>query len=181
MASTATRSEGGNALRATRARGILQAVEAVRQIALTPTADRMALTGHLGSHVQIGWAVWRGDPEDQPTTKGPGLGGGMGAHKGFQTGVFLRSEGDWACHRHRHGQYPSSRRDSATCGEPAHDFIPCRSQSLLAQDLRNGHLACFFINLRFQVDYEIIKHFVIIFYPLLNILIGFFFPLLNLL
>jgi len=81
IASTATRSEGGNALRATRARGILQAIEAVRQIALAPTADRMALTGHLGGHVQIGWSVWRGDPEDQPTAKGQGLGRGMGAYK----------------------------------------------------------------------------------------------------
>jgi hypothetical protein len=81
MASTATRSEGGNALRATRAWGILQAVEAVRQIALTPPADRMALTGHLGGHVQIGGSVWRGDPEDQPTAKGESLGRGMGAHK----------------------------------------------------------------------------------------------------
>jgi hypothetical protein len=81
IASTATRSEGGNALRAPRARGILQAVEAVRQIALTPTADWMALTGHLGGHVQIGWAVWRGDPEEQPTAKGQGLGCGMSTHK----------------------------------------------------------------------------------------------------
>src|SRR5215467_1359835 len=57
IASTSTRSAGGNARRAPRARGILQAVEAVSQIALTPPTDRMALTGHLGRHVQIGWAV----------------------------------------------------------------------------------------------------------------------------
>ena len=91
IASTSTRSEGGNALRAPRARGILQAVEAVRQIAPPPPANCMALTRHLGGHVQIGWSVWCGDPEDQPTAKGQGLGGGMGAYKGFQTGVFLRS------------------------------------------------------------------------------------------
>jgi len=53
----------------------------------------MALTGQLGGHVQIGWSVWRGDPEDQPTAKGQGLGGGMGPHKGCETGVFLRSQG----------------------------------------------------------------------------------------
>src|SRR4029450_4406191 len=46
--STPTRSEGGNALRATRAWCILEAVETVGQITLTPTAHRMALTAHLG-------------------------------------------------------------------------------------------------------------------------------------
>jgi len=84
----------------------LQAVEAVRQIALTPPANCMALTGHLGGHVQIGWAVWRGGAQDQPTAKGQGLGRGMGAHKRLQTGVFLWSEGYWARNRHGHGQYP---------------------------------------------------------------------------
>src|SRR6516162_8116104 len=54
--------------------------------------------------------------------------------------MFLRSEGDRTRNRHRHGQYPSYRRDSATCGEPAHEFTPCRAQNILAQDLRNGHL-----------------------------------------
>src|SRR6478735_1995235 len=49
--STATRAEGGNAPRATRARCILQAAETVRQITLTPTAHRMALTGHLGGNL----------------------------------------------------------------------------------------------------------------------------------
>ena len=47
MDRTSTRSEGGNAPRASRARGILQAVEPVRQITLTPSAHRMALTGHI--------------------------------------------------------------------------------------------------------------------------------------
>jgi hypothetical protein len=70
IASTSTRSEGGNAPWATRARGILQAVEAVRQVALTPPADRMALTGHVGGHLKIRWAVGRGGAEDQATAKG---------------------------------------------------------------------------------------------------------------
>lgn len=48
---------GGNALRASRARGILQAVEAMRQIPPTPPADCMALTRHLGGHLQIGRSV----------------------------------------------------------------------------------------------------------------------------
>src|SRR5437867_1940311 len=104
MASTSTRSEGGNARRAPRAWGILQAVETVRQIALTPSAHCMTLTGQFGGHLKVGWPVWRSDPEDQPTAKGKGLGSGMGAHKGLQTGVFLRNEGDWARNRHRHGQ-----------------------------------------------------------------------------
>src|SRR4029450_13428060 len=93
--STATRAEGGNAPRATRARCILQAVETVRQITLTPTAHRMALTGHLGGDLWIRWSVWRGGPEDQPEAKGQSLGRGMGSHKRLQTGVFLRGQGYW--------------------------------------------------------------------------------------
>ena len=81
--STSTRSEGGKAPRATRARRILEAVEAVRQRALTPTADGMTLTGHRGGYLQIRWSIWRGAPEDQPTAKGQGLGCGMGANKRF--------------------------------------------------------------------------------------------------
>jgi len=68
--STSTRAEGGKAPRATRARRILQAVEAVRQIAMTPTADGMTLTAHLGGHLHMRGSIWRGAPEDQPTAKG---------------------------------------------------------------------------------------------------------------
>ena len=81
-----------------------EAVEAVRQIALTPTAHRMALTGHLGGSLEIRWTVWRGGPEDQPTAKGEGLGSGMGAYQRLHTGLFLRGQGYWACNRHGHGQ-----------------------------------------------------------------------------
>jgi hypothetical protein len=84
----------------------LQAVEAVRQIALTPTANRIALTGHLGSHLQIRGAVWRSGSQDQPIAKRQGLGSGMGTHQRLQTGVFLRSEGYRARKRHGHGDYP---------------------------------------------------------------------------
>src|SRR6266478_7613155 len=95
---------GGNAQRAARARGIPQAVETVRQITLTPTADRPALTGHLGGSLEIRWSVWRSSPEDQPTAKGERLGRGMGSYKRLQTGVFLKREGYRARKRHRHGQ-----------------------------------------------------------------------------
>jgi hypothetical protein len=104
--SAPTRSEGGNALRATRAWGILEAVETVGQITLTPTAYRMALTAHLGGDLEMRWSVWRGGPEHQPTAKGESLGRGMGSHKRLQTGVFLRSQGYRACTRHGHGQDP---------------------------------------------------------------------------
>src|SRR5262249_49951496 len=106
------RSEGGKARRATRARGILQALKAVHQIALTPPANRMALTGHLSGHVQIGGAILRGDPEDEPTAKGQRLGSGMGAHKRFQTGVFLRSQRHRTRDRYGHGQGPYRTEDT---------------------------------------------------------------------
>ena len=44
---------GGKAPRATRARRILQALEAMQQIALPPTADGMPLTGHFGGYLRI--------------------------------------------------------------------------------------------------------------------------------
>jgi hypothetical protein len=101
--STSTRSEGGKALRATRARCILQACEAVRKRAMTPTADRMALTGHLGGHLQIRRSIWGGGPQDQPTAKDQGLGRRVGTNKRCQTGVFLRAQGhrarNWNGHR----------------------------------------------------------------------------------
>jgi hypothetical protein len=42
----------------------LQAGEAVRKIALTPSADRMTLTVHLGSHLHIRGLIWGGNPEE---------------------------------------------------------------------------------------------------------------------
>jgi len=104
--STSTRSEGGKAPRATWARRILQTLEAVRQIALTPTADGMPLTGHLGGHLHIRWLLWRGGLEDEPTAKGQGLGCGMGSHKRLQLGVCISAEGHRARNRHGHGQGP---------------------------------------------------------------------------
>src|SRR5438105_14573807 len=64
--STSTRSEGGKALRAARARGILQSFEAVRKIAMTPTANCMAFTVHLDGHLKIRGLIGRGGPQDQP-------------------------------------------------------------------------------------------------------------------
>src|SRR3954470_1285434 len=106
IASTSTRSEGGNAPRATRARDILQAVEPMGQRTLTPPAHRMTLTGQLRGNLEIRWTVWGGGSEDQPTTEGQSLGREMGAHQRLQTGVLLRSQGDWVCNRHRHSQWP---------------------------------------------------------------------------
>ena len=99
---TSTRSEGGKALRATRARCILKAVEAVRKIAMTPTADRMALTVHLGGHLKIRGLIGRGGPKDQPTAKGQGLGRRMGPNKRCQTGMFIRGQGHRARKRNGH-------------------------------------------------------------------------------
>jgi hypothetical protein len=107
MASTATRSQGGNTPRAPRARGLLQAIAAVRQIALTPPAHRLAFTGQLGGHPQRRGAVWRSGPEEQPTAKSQGVRGGMGTHQRLQTRVFLRSQSDRAGNRHGPGQSPS--------------------------------------------------------------------------
>ena len=52
----------------------MQATEAVLQIALTPTANSMAVTVELLGHLKIRRAVRCRSPEDQPATKGQGLG-----------------------------------------------------------------------------------------------------------
>lgn len=106
IASTATRAAGGKAPRATRARRLVQALEPVRQRALTPTADGMPLTGHRGGHLPMRWVLWRGSPEEEPTAKGQGLGGGMGSHKRRSLGGYISAEGHRARKRHGHGQGP---------------------------------------------------------------------------
>src|SRR5262247_1853173 len=78
IAITSRRSAGGKAPRPNRARCILEAVEAMRQIALAPTTNRMAVTLQLVGHLQIRRMVRRCSPQDHLTTKGQGLGGGMG-------------------------------------------------------------------------------------------------------
>src|SRR3989442_9291794 len=76
IAITSSRAEGGKAPRATRARCILQATQALGKIATAPTTHRMAGTTERPGGVPI----WRGArpprPAGHPTTKGDGLGGG---------------------------------------------------------------------------------------------------------
>ena len=67
IASTSTRSEGGKAPRATRARRILQATQALLKIAISPTANGMAVTVQILGHLQVRRAVWRRRPEDHLT------------------------------------------------------------------------------------------------------------------
>ena len=75
------------------------------------TGQPYGATSHLGGHVQIGGAVWRGNPEDEPTAKGQRLGSGMGAYKRCQTGVFLRSQGHRTRDRYGHSQGPYRTED----------------------------------------------------------------------
>jgi hypothetical protein len=62
MDMTSPRSAGGKAPRSPGARRILQAVETVREIALTPTTDGMTRTVHLGGALTIRGAIWRSSP-----------------------------------------------------------------------------------------------------------------------
>jgi hypothetical protein len=86
----------------------------MHKIAMTPTADSMAFTLHLGGHLKIRRAIWRGGPEDQPTAKSQGLGRGIGAHKRRQTGVFISGQGHRARNRNGHGQYPYRAEDDVS-------------------------------------------------------------------
>src|SRR6266851_4105082 len=62
IAITSRRAEGGKAPRSTRARRILQAIEALRKIATTPTTHGMAVTLQLVGHLQIRRVVRRRSP-----------------------------------------------------------------------------------------------------------------------
>jgi len=55
---------GGKSAAVDPARRIMQATEALLQIATSPPAAGMALTVHLGDHLQIRGMIWRGAPED---------------------------------------------------------------------------------------------------------------------
>ena len=118
----------------------LQALEAVRQIALPPTADGMSFTGHLGGYLHIRWLLWCGSPEDEPTAKGQGLGCGMRSHKRLQLGVFVRGQGHRARKRNGHGPGPYRERGRRNMTRACLSFYTLFTQNVLAQDLRNGHL-----------------------------------------
>ena len=108
--STSTRSEGGKAPRPTRARRIVQASEAMRKRAMTPPADRMTLTVHLGGHLHIRRLIWGGDPEEQPTAQGQSLGSGMGSHQRLQSDMVIQCQRNRAGKRHGHSQCPYEGR-----------------------------------------------------------------------
>jgi hypothetical protein len=61
----------------------LKAIEALFQIATSPTANGMAVTVELLGHLKIRRVVCGGGPQDQLTTKGQDLWGGMGTHDRF--------------------------------------------------------------------------------------------------
>jgi hypothetical protein len=58
-------------------------MEALFQLATSPTANGMAVTRELLGHLKIRRVVRCGGPQDQLTTKGQGLWGGMGTHDRF--------------------------------------------------------------------------------------------------
>src|SRR5205823_2709207 len=89
IAITARRAAGGKAPWPTGARRILQAMEALRQIATAPTANGMAVTVQCLGHLQIRRVVRCRSPEDHPATKDQGLWGGMGTHDRLQVGLFI--------------------------------------------------------------------------------------------
>src|SRR5437867_10130885 len=107
---------------------------------MTPTADGMTLTVHLGGHLHMRGSIWRGAPEDQPTAKGQGLGSGMGANKRLQLGVFVRGQGHRARKRNGHGPGPYRERGRRNMTRACLSFYTLFTQNVLAQDLRNGHL-----------------------------------------
>src|SRR6266568_993998 len=103
------RSEGGKAPRPTWARRILQTGEPVRTIPGTPEADRLAVTGHVGRHPEIRRGGWSSCTYDKPTTKGQGLGGGLGTCEGLQTLAFIVRSPHWTRKRHRHRSAPDGK------------------------------------------------------------------------
>ena len=62
IAITSRRAEGGKAPRSPRAWRILQTMEALRKIALTPTPNGMTVTLQVTGHLQIRWVVRRRSP-----------------------------------------------------------------------------------------------------------------------
>ncbi len=114
MAITSSRAEGGKAPRATRARCILQATQALGEIATAPTANRMAVTVQLLGYLQIGRVRWRRRAEDHLTTKGQGLGGGGCTGNRFQTRLFLASQDHVGSKWRRHRPVPYKTRKVST-------------------------------------------------------------------
>src|SRR5262249_50104884 len=106
MAMTATRSEGGKAPRATGARSVLQALEAVGDKAFAPAADRVAIATKIAGDVLVGRVVRRSGAQDDATAQSQGLGRGAGTDQGFE----LAAKFVWQLHGRaegtRHGSPP---------------------------------------------------------------------------
>src|SRR5262245_41468071 len=78
-ATTVARCSGGNARRATRPRGVLEAGKAVDDKPCPPQADGVPVAAHLGGDPAVGGAVGSGGPQDKAAAQGQGLGRGGGA------------------------------------------------------------------------------------------------------
>jgi len=65
----------------------------------------------------------------------------MGANKRLQLGVFVRGQGHRARKRNGHGPGPYRERGRRNMTRACLSFYTLFTQNVLAQDLRNGHLA----------------------------------------
>src|SRR5882672_9172613 len=119
---TSRRAEGGKAPRPTRARRILQATEALRKIAIAPTANGMAMTVEIMGHLKIRRAVRCRSSEDQPATKDQSLGSGMGAHNRLQMGWCIATSGHVGSKRNGHCRAPYDKGEMAQHDTPMPQF-----------------------------------------------------------
>ena len=92
MAMTCRRTEGGKAPGSTGAWGVLQAREAVAEVAVPPLVHGIAATVELRGHTQVGRLVRLSDAEDEATAEGQTLGRGAGAGERLQAFAFAVPE-----------------------------------------------------------------------------------------
>ena len=86
VAMTSSCCEGGKSPRPTGPRRILQAGEAVPEVAVSPLGDGVAVAGELRGDLEVGGTIVGGGPQDDPATEDQGLGRGAGADQGLQAG-----------------------------------------------------------------------------------------------
>src|SRR5258708_677637 len=74
VAMTASCCEGGKEPRPARPRRILQAREALLEVALSPGPDGVPIAEELRGDLEVGGMIVGGGPQDDPAAEGQGLG-----------------------------------------------------------------------------------------------------------
>jgi hypothetical protein len=96
-------SEGGKTPRSSRPRRVLETGQSLREVAIAPHRDGVAITVELGSDLKVGGMVPVGGSKNQPASEDQSLGSGARSNQAFQLSALTIRQCDslreWERHR----------------------------------------------------------------------------------